>query len=68
MPYILSLSTFRDSVRRLAMGRADTALQDILAPCDRLRNVDLVPLGVAQDTKKVGDVDIHRFAICGPAD
>ncbi|KAJ7887671.1 tRNA synthetases class I (C) catalytic domain-containing protein [Mycena olivaceomarginata] len=44
MPYIRSLSTFRDSVRRLAMGKGDTALQDILALCDRLRDVDLVPL------------------------
>jgi hypothetical protein len=52
MPYIRSLSTFRDSVRRLAMGKGDTALQDILALCDRLRDVDLVPLGVALDDQE----------------
>jgi cysteinyl-tRNA synthetase len=54
MPYIRSLSTFRDSVRRLAMGKGDTALQDILALCDRLRDVDLVPLGVALDDQEGG--------------
>ncbi|KAJ7020017.1 tRNA synthetases class I (C) catalytic domain-containing protein [Mycena alexandri] len=54
MPYIRSLSTFRDSVRRLAMGKGDTALQDILALCDRLRDVDLVPLGVALDDQEDG--------------
>ncbi|KAK7005982.1 tRNA synthetases class I (C) catalytic domain-containing protein [Favolaschia claudopus] len=54
MPYIRSLSTFRDSVRRLAMGKGDTALQDILSLCDRLRDVDLVPLGVALDDQEDG--------------
>ncbi|KAJ7162097.1 tRNA synthetases class I (C) catalytic domain-containing protein [Mycena filopes] len=54
MPYIRSLSTFRDSVRRLAMGKGETALQDILALCDRLRDVDLVPLGVALDDQEDG--------------
>ncbi|KAJ7049675.1 tRNA synthetases class I (C) catalytic domain-containing protein [Mycena amicta] len=49
MPYVRALSSFRDGVRRLAMGKGDTALQDILALCDRLRDVDLVPLGVALD-------------------
>lgn len=52
MPYIRSLSTFRDGVRRLAMGKGDTALQDILALCDRLRDIDLVPLGVALDDQE----------------
>ncbi|KAJ7267656.1 tRNA synthetases class I (C) catalytic domain-containing protein [Mycena haematopus] len=54
MPYIRSLSTFRDSVRRLAMGKGDTALHEILALCDRLRDVDLVPLGVALDDQEDG--------------
>jgi len=54
MPYIRSLSTFRDGVRRLAMGRGDAALQDILALCDRLRDVDLVSLGVALDDQEDG--------------
>ncbi|KAJ7929752.1 hypothetical protein B0H13DRAFT_2652284, partial [Mycena leptocephala] len=54
MPYIRSLSNFRDSVRRLAIGKGDTAQQDILALCDRLRDVDLVPLGVALDDQEDG--------------
>ncbi|KAJ7121348.1 tRNA synthetases class I (C) catalytic domain-containing protein [Mycena crocata] len=54
MPYIRSLSTFRDGVRRLAMGKGDTALQDILALCDHLRDIDLVPLGVALDDQEDG--------------
>jgi cysteinyl-tRNA synthetase len=49
MPYIRTLSAFRDSVRRAAMQKSDSALQDILALCDKLRDVDLVPLGVALD-------------------
>ncbi|KAJ7212947.1 tRNA synthetases class I (C) catalytic domain-containing protein [Mycena pura] len=49
MPYIRTLSMFRDGVRGLAMGKGNTALQDILVLCDRLRDVDLVPLGVALD-------------------
>ncbi|KAF7332125.1 DALR-2 domain-containing protein [Mycena kentingensis (nom. inval.)] len=49
MPYVRALSTFRDSVRQLAIAKGDTALKDILALCDRLRDVDLVPLGVALD-------------------
>jgi len=54
MPYIRALSTFRDSVRQLAMGKGDAALTDILALCDRLRDVDLVPLGVALDDQEDG--------------
>lgn len=49
MPYVRTLSAFRDGVRKLAMGKGDTAFKDILALCDKLRDVDLVPLGVALD-------------------
>lgn len=49
MPYLRSLSTFRDGVRRLAMAKGDDALKEILALCDTLRDTDLVPLGVALD-------------------
>lgn len=49
MPYLRALSVFRDGVRRLAIGKRETALQDILALSDQLRDVDLVPLGVALD-------------------
>lgn len=52
MPYLRSLSTFRDGVRRLAMERNETSLKDILALCDKLRDVDLVPLGVALDDQE----------------
>ena len=49
MPYLRTLSSFRDSVRRLAMAKGDDALKDILALCDNLRDTDLVSLGVALD-------------------
>jgi cysteinyl-tRNA synthetase len=49
MPYLHTLSSFRDGVRRLAMEKSDDALKDILTLCDKLRDVDLVPLGVALD-------------------
>ena len=52
MPYLRSLSSFRDGVRRLAMAKGDTALKDILALCDKLRDSDLVPLGVALDDQE----------------
>ncbi|KAJ7594469.1 tRNA synthetases class I (C) catalytic domain-containing protein [Mycena floridula] len=54
MPYLRSLSSFRDSVRRLAMEKSETALKDILALCDKLRDVDLIPLGVALDDQEDG--------------
>ena len=54
MPYLRSLSSFRDGVRRLAMEKNDSALKDILALCDKLRDVDLVPLGVALDDQEDG--------------
>lgn len=49
MPYLRALSSFRDGVRQLAIAKGETALKDILALCDKLRDVDLVPLGVALD-------------------
>ncbi|KAG9220464.1 hypothetical protein CCMSSC00406_0003920 [Pleurotus cornucopiae] len=54
MPYLRVLSTFRDSVRRMAIDKGDTALKDILALCDKLRDSDLVPLGVALDDQEDG--------------
>ncbi|KAG5221363.1 cysteinyl-tRNA synthetase [Salix suchowensis] len=54
MPYLRVLSTFRDSVRRMAINRGDTASKDILALCDKLRDSDLVPLGVALDDQEDG--------------
>jgi cysteinyl-tRNA synthetase len=52
MPYLGALSNFRDSVRRLAIAKDDNALKDILALCDKLRDQDLVPLGVALDDQE----------------
>ena len=52
MPYLRTLSSFRDGVRKVAIAKGDTALKDILALCDKLRDVDLVPLGVALDDQE----------------
>jgi cysteinyl-tRNA synthetase len=49
MPYLRVLSTFRDGVRRLAMEKTDQSLKNILSLCDKLRDEDLVPFGVALD-------------------
>jgi len=54
MPYLGVLSSFRDEVRQLAIGKGDTALKDILTLCDKLRDSDLVPLGVALDDQEDG--------------
>ncbi|KAJ3712081.1 tRNA synthetases class I (C) catalytic domain-containing protein [Lentinula guzmanii] len=45
MPYLRTLSTFRDG---------DSALKDILALCDKLRDEELIPLGVALDDQEGG--------------
>ncbi|KAG5352598.1 hypothetical protein C0989_001632 [Termitomyces sp. Mn162] len=52
MPYLRQLSSFRDGIRRLAMEKSDSAHKDILALCDKLRDVDLIPLGVALDDQE----------------
>jgi len=52
MPYLRQLSSFRDSVRHLAMEKNESAFKDILALCDKLRDVDLIPLGVALDDQE----------------
>ena len=52
IPYLRTLSSFRDGVRQLAMAKGDAALKDILALCDKLRDSDLVPLGVALDDQE----------------
>ena len=45
--YVKALSGFRDEIRKLAIGGASN--QDVLALCDRFRDVDLVNLGVQLD-------------------
>ena len=52
MPYLKVLSSFRDGVRRLAVADKDGPAKTILRLCDRLRDEDLVPLGVALDDQE----------------
>lgn len=52
MPYLRVLSTFRDGVRQLAVTKGDGAAKEILTLSDKLRDVDLVPLGVALDDQE----------------
>jgi len=54
MPYLRTLSSFRDGVRRLAIAKGDAALRDILNLSDKLRDEDLVSLGVALDDQEDG--------------
>lgn len=54
MPYLRSLSSFRDGVRRIAMQKSPSVHKDILALCDKLRDTDLIPLGVALDDQEDG--------------
>ncbi|GAA5841315.1 hypothetical protein JCM3766R1_005026 [Sporobolomyces carnicolor] len=52
MPYLRALSSFRDQVRQLAMSGAPSS--EILALTDRLRDVEMVDLGVALDDQDDG--------------
>ncbi|KAF9236364.1 tRNA synthetases class I (C) catalytic domain-containing protein [Melanogaster broomeanus] len=54
MPCLRAISSFRDGVRRLAIAKEDDSLKEILKLCDRLRDDDLVPLGVALDDQEDG--------------
>ncbi|KAF9793211.1 tRNA synthetases class I (C) catalytic domain-containing protein [Thelephora terrestris] len=54
IPYLRALSSFRDGVRKIAIAKGETALKDILTLCDKLRDEDLVPLGVALDDQEDG--------------
>jgi cysteinyl-tRNA synthetase len=63
MPYLRTLSSFRDGVRKVAIAKGDHALKDILALSDKLRDVDLVPLGVALD-----DQEGNRYSFFMPRD
>ncbi|KAI0001262.1 hypothetical protein BJV74DRAFT_876788 [Russula compacta] len=54
MPYLRVLSSFRDGVRQLAISKGDGAAKEILVLCDKLRDSDLVPLGVALDDQEDG--------------
>jgi cysteinyl-tRNA synthetase len=54
MPYLRVLSSYRDGIRQLAISKGDGAAKEILALCDKLRDSDLVPLGVALDDQEGG--------------
>ena len=56
MPYLRALSSFRDGVRKIGIQKGETALKDILTLCDKLRDEDLVPLGVALDDQEGKEV------------
>jgi cysteinyl-tRNA synthetase len=59
MPYLRVLSSFRDAVRSAAISKSDTSLKEILALCDKLRDNDLVPLGVALDDQESRSTAAH---------
>ncbi|EIN11529.1 hypothetical protein PUNSTDRAFT_131692 [Punctularia strigosozonata HHB-11173 SS5] len=65
MPYLRTLSSFRDSVRQVAIANRENALKEILTLCDKLRDNDLVPLGVALDDQDDGKALVK---LVNPAD
>ncbi|KAF3941077.1 hypothetical protein ABW19_dt0205742 [Dactylella cylindrospora] len=55
MPYVRVLSSFRDSVRKIAMEEKTTpAGKTLLNLCDRVRDDDLPVLGVSLDDREAG--------------
>lgn len=50
MPYLHTLSNFRDQIRRLA--REQVPYNEFLKQCDNLRDVQLVDLGVSLDDQE----------------
>ena len=62
MPYLRALSSFRDGVRKIAIGKGETALKEILTLSDKLRDEDLVPLGVALDDQE-GKGGVRGFVV-----
>lgn len=60
MPYLRSLSTFRDSVRRLAMAGASA--QELLALSDQFRDIDCTDLGIALDDQEDGQALVKLVA------
>ena len=63
LPYLRVLSSFRDGVRQLAIAKGDDSLKEILKLCDRFRDEDLVPLGVALDDQEGITHRLH-FYLC----
>lgn len=55
MPFVRLLSTFRDTVRKVAMEeKATPAGKELLKLCDRVRDDDLPLLGVSLDDRDSG--------------
>jgi len=61
MPYLRVLSAFRDEVRSKAIEKAP--LTDFLKLSDRLRDEDLIPLGVALDDQE-GKLVVVSITLC----
>ena len=52
LPFVTALSTFRDSVREMAQKKADPI--ELLKLCDKLRDVDLIELGISLEDRDDG--------------
>ncbi|ODV88676.1 hypothetical protein CANCADRAFT_57811 [Tortispora caseinolytica NRRL Y-17796] len=50
LPYVKALSSFRDSIRSIAMN--DGSTKDILKLCDEMRDITLPKLGIGLDDRK----------------
>ena len=60
MPFVKVLSKFRDQVRKLSIeGELDS--RTLLESCDRLRDEDLLELGVALDDRSDGQGALIKF-------
>ena len=62
LPFVTTLSQFRDSVRHLAQAKAGIChlsniieSKEILILCDRLRDIDLVELGISLEDREDGN-------------
>ena len=63
MPYLEVLSTFRDTIRQIALDK-NTSAKDFLKACDSLRDDALVPLGIALDDQDGKRYFIHCIPDC----
>lgn len=59
MPFVKSLSKFRDIVRETSIARGDYNI--LLEACDKLRDEDLLDLGVALDDRSDGQGALIKF-------
>lgn len=59
MPFVKSLSKFRDIVRETSIAKGDYKI--LLEACDKLRDEDLLDLGVALDDRSDGQGALIKF-------